>query len=578
MRFHFYVLLIVVAPFLNASFAREAESPQLPLHSDTKIVLNQVGYISGLPKVAMLLNGKKGNNDPVVLRRSDSGMAVSLISPGSERQTGSLWLRELNFSEFNIPGRYYLTHGKVRSPEFKIATWPYLDVSRSLMRAYYLQRCGLVIDDVQSGVRHAACHLDDGSIAHDDPINPRGTPWPATGGWHDAGDYGKYIAPAAATVARLLNLYETASQRYADRQLNIPESGNGTPDLLDEVRYELEWMLRMQRQDGAVYRKLSGAQWPIEAPPDRDLQKRFVYGISSPETGKFAAVMAQAARIYKKTAPEFAEQCLSAAQRAWHWLEQHPEMRVDIHPGDDGGSGGYLASDIDGEAALYTDRDDRLAAAGELFMTTGESRYLDVLKKLIPSADYTLFEWKDISSLVLWSLLRNSDKQLDTFRPLIKTRLLMRADALLQRVNNHPFRLANTRFIWGSNKMAAEEGITLVYAYTLTGKTEYLHAAIDQLDYLFGRNAMDISFVSGAGEKAVQHVNHIHGRNAKINIHGLLVGGPNDSAQDDIAPKGLGMLSYLDNERSYATNEFAIDYNSALIGLIELLGSAVKGE
>gem|GEM_PF-6781214 len=115
MRFHFYVLLIVVAPFLNASFAREAESPQLPLHSDTKIVLNQVGYISGLPKVAMLLNGKKGNNDPVVLRRSDSGMAVSLISPGSERQTGSLWLRELNFSEFNIPGRYYLTQGNAIS-------------------------------------------------------------------------------------------------------------------------------------------------------------------------------------------------------------------------------------------------------------------------------------------------------------------------------------------------------------------------------------------------------------------------------------------------------------------------------
>ncbi|TQV65204.1 MAG: glycosyl hydrolase family 5 [Halothiobacillaceae bacterium] len=539
------------------------------------IMVNQAGYMNGLPKTALLLNS---DDAPVLLRHADTNKVAELIVPAPPRIVDGMSIREVSFGALRTHGRYRLTQGALHSPAFEIGPWPYAGVSNLLMRAYYLQRCGVAIHDQKTGLKHAACHLGDGVIAHADAINAKGAPWPAMGGWHDAGDYGKYIAPAAVTVARLLDIYERRPDRYPDGQLDIPESGNGKPDLLDEVRYELDWMLRMQRQDGAVYRKLSGARWPEEAGPERDHQPRLVYGISSPETGKFAAVMAQAARVYRKTDRDLSERCLMAARKAWHWLEQNPDMRVDHRPGDDAGSGGYMASDIDGEAALHTDRDDRLAAAGELFVTTGEIPFLEVVQALAPSSPYTLFEWKDHSALVLWTLLQHPDKRLDELRPIIKSRLLERASAILQRVHNHPFRLANTRFIWGSNKMTAEEGITLLHAYTLTGDKVYRDAAADQVHYLLGRNAFGISFVSGVGERPVRRVNHILSRNTGMYIPGLLVGGPNDSAQDGVAPKGLGMLSYLDHDHSYATNEFAIDYNAALIGLIELLGSTLNGD
>ena len=538
------------------------------------IVVNQAGYLPDWPKRALLIN--KPEAKVVTLRDATTDALIMMIKPkqsgftdlDAEASTTQL----LDFSQIDRLGNYYLEEGDVRSVTFRIGETVYKEATRLLMRSYYLQRCGVELLDPETGLSHEACHLNDGVYARDDAVNQEGLPRDAAGGWHDAGDYGKYIAPAAVTVNRLLSLYLMAPERYPDGALSTPESGNGISDLLDEVKVELDWMMSMQRDDGAIYRKLSGAKWPSVVVPEADEQARYVYGISSPETGKFIASMAIAARAYHKVDSALTTAYLNAAEKSWQWLKDQPEQTIDWKKEDDSGSGGYMGSETDIEVQLDIDRDDRLTAALELYLATGKPEYRDFIISNEPDETYSLYEWKDASSLSLWHLMQfDESTELLAVREDIKTKLLARADRLLQHIQTSAFNVANDRIIWGSNKMTAEEGITLAHAWYLTGQQQYLEGALDQLDFILGKNPFNLSFVTAVGLRSVQNPVHIFGRAVKKTLPGLMVGGPNQLAQDGIAPKNKGLMSYIDHERAYSVNEYAIDYNASLIGLLEML-------
>lgn len=579
----------ILGPLMLAISGLSATAPALAQTTPTSVLtaaiaVNQLGYTPHGHKRALLLNSPQPTL-PVLVLDAHSQIELARLTPGVVRKAGhGIAVQQVEFSALNTSGEYLLVQGALRSSRFRIEVLPYATLMKSALRSYYLQRCNTAIHDPVSGLRHPVCHPLDGRIARDDGINRQGQAWPANGGWHDAGDYGKYIATAAVTVSRLLSLYEAAPDRFDALRLDIPESANAVPDLLDEARFELEWMLNMQRQDGAVYRKLSGAQWPKEVMPHQDDQVRLVYGVSSPDTGKFAATLAQAARVYAGFDPVFSVRCLQAATRAWTWLQGSKgvggakdiptvkDQTIDYYPADDGGSGSYLASGIDREPSLATDQDDRLAAASELYLTTASPDYLGYLQRNIPRADYTLFEWKDMSSLGLWHLLqRSSGEPLQAARAHIRKKLLARAERALRTAGGNAYGLADTQFVWGSNKLIAEEGINLVYAYWLTADTKYLRAATHQLDYLLGVNPFAMAYVTGFGQRSVQHPNHIPMRNSDAKLAGLMVGGPSVHGEDGITPKNVGALSYIDHPQAYASNEYAIDYNAALIGLIEAL-------
>ena len=541
------------------------------------IVLNQVGYLPQAPKVALLINLSNEDNNQAALINLADGKVVQTIAPSPpviDPASGDT-LQTLNFSAITQPGDYLWGYGMFQSAPFVIKEAVFTDTSKLLLRSYYLQRCGVKLADLETGLYHPPCHLEDGVMAHSDVAHAVDESIPAMGGWHDAGDYGKYVATAAVTVGRLLSIYEQFPDHFWDGQLNIPESGNGVPDLLDEMKFGLDWMLHMQRSDGAVYRKLSGKAWPIGLSPEEDTQTRYLYGISTPETAKFAGAMAMAGRIYQLFDEDLAQRYLTSAERAWGFLAQQPQMQVDEYPGDNDGSGAYLLSDWDREDTLRTDVDDRLWAASELFLSTGEAAYESYFANRFEDFEYGLFEWKDPSALgMLDYLTQASDSEKsNSVKDRIKTKLLERADILLQTTQDNGYDLANQRFIWGSNKMVAEEGITLAYAYKLTGNSAYREVAFAQLDYLLGRNPFNQTFITGVGTHPVQRINHLFARARNLLIPGLVVGGPNSDAQDEIAPKGQGILSYVDSAESYATNEYAIDYNASIVGLITLLDS-----
>ncbi|MEM7592053.1 MAG: glycoside hydrolase family 9 protein, partial [Cyanobacteria bacterium P01_A01_bin.83] len=358
-------------------------------------------------------------------------------------------------------------------------------------------------------------------------------------------------------------------ERFPDGQLAIPESDNSISDLLDEMKFGLDWLLKMQRADGAVYRKVAGEQWAIAIPPGADLQARYIYGISTPETAKLAAVMAIASRIYQSIDSDLAQTYLEAAESAWQYLQTQPEMKVDWVEGDDSGSQKYLASASDTEASLLSDTDDRLWAAAELYIATGKDDFSSYFAEHLDQIEYSIFDWKHPANLALVNYATQKQQPArEEFVDQIKSKIRQRAERALEKVNQSPYNIANDNFIWDSNRITAEEGITLFYAYQFTQNKDYLNAAIDQLNYLLGRNHFNQTFVTGIGDNPVKHLNHPFAIAKRIIIPGLVVGGPNENSSDGIVLQNRGQLSYVDDNRSYATNQYTINNNASFISLI----------
>ena len=236
-----------------------------------------------------------------------------------------------------------------------------------------------------------------------------------------------------------------------------------------------------------------------------------------------------------------------------------------------------MYNETDPDESLLYDWDDRLWAAAELLITTGEEPYKRYIAEILPNAPLSVFEWKDASSMAFRHVLFHpAMPDSEKWRKLAKDKAVAHAENLLENIANSGYRVANNRFVWSSNKLAAEEGVLLVYAYRLTGNANYLNAAIEQLDYLLGRNHFNQSFVTGMGTRAVKHTSHLYLSAVHGELPGLMVGGANEKEQSGIAPRFQGLLSYIDDSRSYATNEYAIDLNASLISLIGLLSEVTQ--
>ncbi len=535
------------------------------------IVVNQVGYLPQWQKLAFfrqttISNTKTQKEDTAKLIDRDTKKEIATLPINSaiiDRDTKDA-IATIDFSDVTRSGNYYLRAGKFQSAPFAIGNEVYQDSLVKLLRSYYIQRCGVAIDDPISGISHLPCHLRDGIVARENE-----TRIDAVGGWHDGGAYNKYVATATVTIGRLLSLYEQHPALFPDSQLNIPESDNGKSDLLDEMEFGLNWLLKMQRDDGAVYRKVAGGKWALNLAPDKDVQPRYVYGISTPETAKFAAAMAIASRNFESVDRQLASKYLASANLAWQYLQTQPEMKIDWQSKDDSGSDRYLASKFNTEKSLTTDIDDRLWAAAELYITTGNDNFADYFASNLEQVEYTLFEWKNPAPLGMINYLQQKRQPVaeETINK-IKNKIVQRADLDLNIADKSNYNIANNRFIWGSNRMIAEEGITLVNAYKITNDSQYLNAAIAQLDYLLGRNHFNQTFITEVGTNSVKYLSNLYARAKQIKIPGLVVAGANATAQDSRVYKNRGQLSYADDELAYASNGNATDYNASVISLI----------
>jgi len=556
-----------------------AATKSLTNNHETRISVNQVGYYPDWDKVAYISNYQQENIVKLVDTISNQVVARLKIEKVHNINKALPDRAKIDFSQVRTPGKYVLVYQEVRSPTFTIERTLYRPVITTLLRSYYLQRCGEALDDTLSKIHHSVCHINDsqlfrplkGIVISQIESDKSTTEVDTRGGWHDAGDFGKYVSTTTVSIGRILAAYTLSNNWMAKLNLSIGAHEDSSPDVLTEMQYGLNWLLKMQTDSGAVFRKVAGKKWPALGAPNKDNQQRFVYGVATDDTAKFSATMALASRIYQKYDTELSERYIEAAELSWRYLETNPHFLMDWKKEDDSGSGPYKANATDKEMSLNYDTDDRLWAAAELYIKTNKNKYLVYINQNI-GLPLNLYEWKDPSALGKWHIFSHlCEPHTIGFCEQLREQFITRANQAFSRVQQADFSLANQNFIWGSNKMAVEEAMFLLIAYQLTKERKYAQAAIFQADYIFGNNPFSLSFVSGIGENPVKNVSHIFSRGENIYIPGLLVGGPNRLAQASIAPKDMGILSYTDNEKSYAVNEYAIDYNASLIGLLSEL-------
>lgn len=306
---------------------------------------------------------------------------------------------------------------------------------------------------------------------------------------------------------------------------------------------------------------------------------RYVVQKSTAATLDFAAVMAQSARIFKKfpkQLPGLADSCRNASAKAWEWALIHPRVIYNKYILNDNFSPKITTGDYgDNEV-----RDEFIWAACELFVTTGNTKYFKSVT-VLPDKQMPLPSWSQVRLLGYYSIARSSTHLSNTsfkYTPEIKKRIIGFVNGMIKDADKTAFKAVmyrkRTNFIWGSNSVAANQGVALIQAYKLTHDSKYLKYALANLDYILGRNGTGYSFVTGYGSKTPMHPHHRPSVADGIvdPIPGLLAGGPNPGMQDHVPlPSLVPDQAYIDDDRAYAVNEIAINWNAPLAYLANAL-------
>ncbi|MGO9339598.1 MAG: glycoside hydrolase family 9 protein [Terracidiphilus sp.] len=538
----------------------------------TAIKVDQVGYPLDGPKVALVsATGKRFE-----LKRSSDGVVVfqgNLTAPQADADTGDQ-VQAADFSGFSKPGTYYLEIAGVgRSWSFALGNSIYARPYYMAMRGFYGQRCGTAVDMGPEfhGFSHPACHLHGEFHASSGKAGERDN----IGGWHDAGDYGRYEVNSSISVGTLLWAWEIYGHKLKDISLKIPETCNGTPDILNEARWNLEWMLKMQDEDGGVWHKQTSVHFSGLIAPQDDTMPSEVIGTgaapykSTCATADLAAVAAIAARVYKPFDAKFAAQALEAARRAWAWSEKNPNVTFRNPPGVSTGE--------------YGDRncsDERLWAAAELARTTGEAAFNDYFIQNYEQFLHTLDSppaesWSQVAPMGLWTYALSKSKGADPrIVEAIRQRTLAAAHTVVERTRSNAYHtsMKTSDYVWGSNGIAAGYGMYLLIANVFSPHAIFTDTARDNLHYLLGRNTFSLSWVTQLGENPFQHPHHRPSAATGAAWPGLLSGGPNAGRQDAVLknlPKDLPPAKvYADQLDSYASNEICINWQAALVFLL----------
>jgi endoglucanase len=524
------------------------------------IRLNQVGYYPGSVKQFVLAD-KMASTFVVLDENGEPIVSGNLADNGVWKQSGERVLMG-DFSDLTTPGTYtILVDGTLKSHPFHIKKGLYKEPLKAAVKSYYYQRASMSLDKKYAGIyARAAGHPDTDCQYHPSTGHERGT-LSSPGGWYDAGDYGKYIGNASLSVGQMLDLAEMFPEAVMDGELNIPESGNGISDLLDELRYELDWMLTMQDKDGGVYHKLTAKKFSgFVMPADYDLE-RFIIGKGTAATLNYAAVMAQASRVFMKADPAWSDKALAASEKAWKWAVENDS--VPFKNPDDVVTGEY-GDDIFS--------DDFYWAAVELYLNTGKVEYEEYMYGFQQPYIHKLTNsWKFfVRNNGFHSLLKNRNKIDLEFAVALVNKHIELADEILSDLNNNPYRIALERYEWGSNSDILNQAMILCYAHHISGEEKYLIGAEQINDYIFGKNATGYSFLTGFGSKKVMNIHHRPSGADGIEdpIPGFIVGGPNDHRQDKSSVNYTSEFpakAFMDVQDSYASNEVCINWNAPAI-------------
>lgn len=532
-----------------------------------KIFVNQAGYCPDGEKTAVM------NFPCESFRIMDSGGVCRYEGRaklfGYDKNSGDTVYRG-DFSGFTEKGTYRIVSENEASAEFRIAENVYGKVFEDVLKAFYYMRCGCGLEERYAGVyKHGKCHTSPALLYED-----KKTELDVSGGWHDAGDYGRYVTAGACAAAHLLYAYKMFPSSF-EKRLDIPESG--MPDILAECRYELEWLMKMQRDDGGVYHKVTSKQHAPFVMPEDDNGQLYVFAVSSSATADCGAVCALAGGIYEKYDKSFSERLIGAAEKACGWLESNPDF-VGFKNPEGCNTGEYGERD---------DRSNRFWLYAEMYALTGDKGYCDKMKKALDDPfSLTAMGYAEMGGLGALAYLMCKYETEDALAKRFAGNFLNEAKRLKDVADKCGYGCAmeEWEFYWGSNLALLTHGMIFAVSDRLTKSGTYKKYAAAQLDYLLGVNPTGYGYVTGNGEFCCNypHFRPAHADGIEECIPGFVCGGPNrfPSERDakllfpeDTPP----MKCYADNVEFYSLNEIAIYWNSpAVFTLGYLCGGACR--
>ena len=593
--------------FVGAVFGMFAVSAPEPAEADRprEIRLNQVGLLPDGPKRALLPNPSPEPlpwrllNSAGEIRAEGRTTVIGADAPSGEH------LHLVDFSGFPGTGSgFRIAVADAVSRPFPIASDVYDRLPFDALAYFYHNRAGTPIEArFAGGERWArpAGHATERATCFSGE-DEAGRSWPGcdyaldvAGGWYDAGDHGKYVVNGGIALWTLLNAYERQARGdrpglFADGRAALPEAGNGVDDLLDEARWEMEFLLSMQVPQGVrlrlpvgphppgaplefrevdasgmAHHKVADERWTaLPMPPHRDPETRYLYPPSTAATLNLAATAAQCARVWREIDEAFAGRCLHAAERAYAAALRNPDIRA----GNFAGSGSYGDQDVS---------DEFFWAAAELFVTSGRPEYERALRASRHFASpITEPSWPSTAALGTISLATAPDRLAEPQRAAVRRRLVEAADRFLEARERVGYRIPYAPpYPWGSNAVLLNRAMILALAHDFTGEPRYRSGVIDAMDYLLGRNPLDRSFVSGYGARPMRHPHHrfwAPSLDAELPPPppGALSGGPNNMSRSDEVAREIGgtcapQTCWRDDVRAFSLNEVAINWNAPLV-------------
>lgn len=584
--------------------------------------LNQTGYQTEVLKRATISSTETSPIEWTLYDMTGTAVITGMTSVYGDNLASGEHVHIADFSAYQVPGTgYKLAAGGEESHPFDIADDVYNQLKYDAIAYFYHNRSGITLTlpyatnaqwTRDAGHINIAPNQGDYNVPCFDQIDNEGNQWygcdytlSPVGGWYDAGDHGKYVVNGGISLWTMLNQYERADHlawadetAFADDTMNIPESGNGVPDILDEARWQMEFMLAMQAPTGGIFtyttpmsptnlisptmvggmvhHKIADENWTgLGIAPSEDPQMRYLYPPSTAATLNLAATAAQCARIWPDYDQAFADECLAAAETAWDAAVANPA----IYARDNfTGSGPYNDDDV---------TDEFYWAAAELYITTGDTKYLTAMTSsphyLQVPALYagdvitdSALNWYTVGGLGTISLaLVPSDLHTNTVQT-ARQAIIDVADGYVAARDSEGYLLPyapGSEYPWGSNSAVINNMLILGLAYDFTADATYFNAVSEGMDYLLGRNPMDKSYVAGYGERPLENPHHRFWAKQLDDTMpppypGAVSGGPNSGLEDPyiqtIFPEKdcPAQKCYVDNIESWSSNEITINWNA----------------
>ncbi|VEP17865.1 putative Cellulose 1,4-beta-cellobiosidase [Hyella patelloides LEGE 07179] len=595
----------------------ETENPDGALvEASPYIMVDQFGYRPQDNKVAVIVDPQQGFNAAdsytpgkvIEVRKWSDNTTVHVGAPKSwkngEIQASSgdrgWWF---DFSTVEEPGHYYIYDSETgqRSHPFLIDPDVYYPVLKAAVRMFYYNRSNFPKEEPYADPRWTdeASFIgpnQDTEARFVDDKNNEELARDVSGGWWDAGDSNKYVTFTSSVIHQLLDAYKRNPDAFTD-DFNLPESGNGLPDIIDEVKYEIDWIKKMQQDDGGVLIKVGTIDYSGSTPKSRDRRPRYYVGACSSSTIIAAGHFARVASVYNQFAPLQTEipELTERAKKAWDWYQNNPKR-------DDCDTQEVKSGDADRN--LEEQSGDAVVAAIYLFALTGETVYNDYVKDHYQEArpfqkgdSFSIYSAHQGDALMFYTTLANS-------HPEVKQAIIERKTNEAQQDREfYGFQpeqdlyrsyLRDRAYHWGSNFVRANRGSSnydvVVYNLLPNREQTYTDAALNTLNYFHGVNPLGMTYLSNMYDYGAENsANEIFHEwfvdkspwdNALTSPNGpppgYLVGGPNSDYTGNYPPLQNQPIQkmYADwngttlEDKSWEISEPAIYYQSAYIKLL----------